>query len=204
MDISSLKQIPGYSYNEYLLILNPHEELRNKIIYIKNVFAEKYKSAYAKFGQPHIALTNFVQSDISEERVINRLRSIAMGYHPFKIELKDFGSLPSHSIYINVDSQLQIKNLVKELKTAQQLMTINKDTKAHFIDTPNVTIARKLLPWQYEKAWLEYSNLEFSGRFMAESMLLIKRKIGEKKYQPVQHFQFLNMPVTKKQGELFI
>ena len=204
MDTSSLKQISGYNYNEYLLILNPHEELRNKIIFIKKVFAEKYKSGYAKFGQPHIALANFVQSEITEYRIVNRLKTIAMGYHPFKIELKDFGSLPTHSIYINVDSQLQIKNLVKELKAAQQLMTINKDTKAHFLDIPNVNIARKLVPWQYEKAWLEYSNLEFSGRFMADNIMLIKRKIGEKKYQPVQHFKFLNMPVTKKQGELFM
>ena len=31
MDTTSLIQIPGYRYNEYLLVLNPHEELWNKI-----------------------------------------------------------------------------------------------------------------------------------------------------------------------------
>ena len=204
MDTFSLKQIPGYSYNEYLLILNPHEELRNKIIFIKKVFAEKYRSGYAKFGQPHITLANFVQFDITEERIVNRLKTIAMAYQPFKIELRNFGSFPSHTIFINIDSQLQVKNLVKELKPAQQLMTLNKENKPHFIDTPHLTIARKLVPWQYEKAWLEYSNLEFSGRFMADSMLLIKRKIGDKKYHPVQQFEFLNLPVSTKQGELFM
>jgi hypothetical protein len=35
MDTKSLIQIPGYRYNEYLLILNPHEELRNKIMQVK-------------------------------------------------------------------------------------------------------------------------------------------------------------------------
>lgn len=204
MDTRSLVQIPGYRYNEYLLILNPHEELRNKIIYIKNVLANKYKSTYAKFGQPHITLVNFVQFEIIEERLLNRLKTIAMGYHPFKVELKDFGSFPSHTIFINVDTQLQVKNLVKELKSAQQLMTLNKNNKPHFIDNPNLTIARKLVPWQYEKAWQEYSNLQFTGRFIADNMLLIKRRVGDKAYQMVQRFEFMNLPVTTKQGELFM
>ena len=204
MDTRSIIQIPGYRYNEYLLILNSHEELRNKIIYIKNAFAEKYKSNYAKFGQPHITLVNFVQFEVVEDRLLNRLNAIAMGYHPFKVELKDFGSFPSHTIFINVDSQLQVKNLVKEIRSAQQLMTLNKDNKPHFIDTPHLTIARKLVPWQYEKAWLEYSNLQFTGRFIADSMLLIKRKVGDLKYQVVQRFEFMNLPVSTKQGELFM
>ena len=203
MDTKSLIQIPGYRYNEYLLILNPHEELRNKIIYIKNAFADKYKSNYAKFGQPHITLVNFIQFEMMEERLVNRLKTIAMGYHPFKIELKDFGNFPSHTIIINVDTQLQVKNLVKEIKPAQQLMTLNKDYKPHFIDTPHIPIARKLVPWQYEKAWLEYGHLQFTGRFIADSMLLIKRKVGDMKYQIVQRFGFMNLPVSTKQGALF-
>ncbi|MGI8582481.1 MAG: 2'-5' RNA ligase family protein [Chitinophagaceae bacterium] len=186
------------------MILNPHEDLRNKIIYLKNVFAEKYKTTYAKFGQPHITLINFIQFEMMEEKIVNRLKTIAMGYHPFKVELKDFGSFPSHTIFINIDSQLQVKNLVKELRPAQQLMTLNKDNKPHFIDMPYLTIARKLVPWQYEKAWPEYSNLHFTGRFIADSMLLIKREVGEKKYQIVQRFEFMNLPVATKQGELFI
>ena len=204
MNIESLPQLPGYNYNEYALVLSPHEELQNKIQYIKKAFAEKYKSDNAKFSQPGITLLHFVLLDINEERLINKLRNIATGYHPFKIELKDFGSLPTHSIFINVNSQLQIKNLVKQLKEAQALMTVNKQNKPHFIDDPNLTIARKLLPWQYEKAWLEYSNLQFTGRFIAESMMLSKRKVGEKKYHPVQRFEFMNLPVTTKQGNLFV
>ncbi|MDQ6757604.1 MAG: 2'-5' RNA ligase family protein [Bacteroidota bacterium] len=204
MELDTKKQIPGYKLNEYLLILNPHEELRNKIIYIKNSFADKYKSTYAKFGQPHITLVTFAQYEIAEDRLLNRLKTIAMGYYPFKIELKNFGSFPSHTIFINVDTRLQVKNLVKELKQAQHLMTLNKDNKPHFIDMPYIIISRKLAPWQYEKAWLEYSNLQFTGRFIADSMLLIKRKSGEKKYQIVERFKFMNLPVTAKQGELFM
>ena len=204
MDTRSLIQIPGYRYNEYLLVISPHEELLNKIKKVKYEFSEKYKSENAKWGKPHIALVNFIQFDMMEERLVNNLKTIAMGYAPFKVELKDYGSYPSHTIYINIESKAQVQNLVKELRYAQRLMTLNKDNKPHFLDNPNITIAGKLAPWQYEQAWLEYSNRHFTGRFIADGMLLIKRRIEERAYQIVQRFDFMNLPVTTKQGELFM
>ena len=204
MDTRSLVQIPGYRYNEYLLILNPHEDLRNKIIQVKKEFAEKYKAPVAIYSKPHITLVNFVQFEMQEERLVNNLKTIAMGYPPFKVELKDYGSYPSHTIYINIESKLQVQNLVRELRAAQRLMTINKDNKPHFLDNPNVTIAGKLAPWQYEQAWLDYSHRHFTGRFIADGMLLLKRRVGDKPYQIALRFDFMNLPVTTKQGELFM
>lgn len=204
MDTRSLIQIPGYHYNEYLLILNPHEDLRNKIMQVKKDFAEKYKAPIAIYTKPHITLVTFIQLDMTEERLVNSIKTIAMGYPPFKVELKDFGSYPNHTIYINIESKLQVQNLIKELRAAQRLMTINKDNKPHFLDNPNITIAGKLAPWQYEQSWLEYSHRHFTGRFIADSMLLLKRRVGDKRYQIAQRFDFMNLPVTTRQGELFI
>lgn len=204
MDTRSLIQMPGYRYNEYLLVLSPHEELWNRIKKVKEDFSEKYKSEQAKWGKPHITLVNFVQLEMMEERVVNRLKIIAMGHTPFKIELKDFGSFPSHTIFINVESKQQVQNLVKELKPAQQLFKLDKENKPHFIDDPHLTIARKLLPWQYEQGWKEYSQRNFTGRFIADNMMLLKRRVGDKAYQIVQRFEFMNLPVTTKQGELFM
>ena len=196
--------IPGHQAYEYLLVLSPHEELWNKIVKVKNDFAEQYKTDHVRWSKPHLALVNFVQYNMMEERIINRLKSIAMGFPPFKIELKDYGSFPSHTIYINVTSKLPVQHLVKKIRNeAQRLMKLNDDNKPHFIMEPYITIARKLKPWQYEKGWLEYSNKHFTGRFIADSMLLLKKPVGEMKYQIVQRFEFQNLPVTTKQGELF-
>lgn len=196
--------IPGYRVYEYLLVLSPHEELWKKIMKVKEEFSTAYKSDHAKWGKPHITLVNFLQYEMMEERIINRLRTIAMGYPPFKVELKDFGSFPSHTIFINVTSKLPIQNLVKDIRTdGQRLMKLNDDNKPHFIMEPYLTIARKLKPWQYEKGWLEYSNKHFTGRFIADSMKLFKRAAGEIKYHLANQFEFQNLPVTTKQGELF-
>jgi 2'-5' RNA ligase len=197
--------IPGYRVYEYLLVLSPHPELWQRILKAKNEFYETYKAASAKWGKPHVTLVNFVQYEMMEERIINRLKVIGMSYPPFKVELKDFGSFPSHTIYINVTSKMPIQNLVKEIRgETQRLMKLDDDHKPHFILEPHITVARKLLPWQYEKGWLEYSNKHFTGRFIADAMLLLKRPVGEKAYQIAQRFQFQNLPVTTKQGDLFM
>ncbi|HEV8286776.1 MAG TPA: 2'-5' RNA ligase family protein [Chitinophagaceae bacterium] len=197
--------MPDYRVYEYLLVLNPHEELRNRIMQVKKEFNEAYKASTAVGGKPHVTLVNFLQYEMMEERLVNRLKTIAMGYYPIKVELKDYESFPSHTIYINVTSKMPIQNLIKQIRgQAQRLMKLNDDNKPHFIMEPHLTIARKLLPWQYEKGWLEYSNKHFTGRFIADGMLLLKRPVGEMKYQIVEKFQFQNLPVVTKQGELFM
>jgi len=189
--------------NEYLLILNPHEELRNKVQQVKKEFYESYQAPTALGGKPHVTIVRFTQLALMEERIVQRLRTIAMGYCPFKVELKDFGSFPSHSIFINVTSKLPIRGLVNEIKDIQRLMKLDKDHKPHFIDEPYLPIARKLLPWQYEKGWLEYSNKSFTGRFVADAMLLLKRREGEMACQIAERFAFQNLPVAIRQGQLF-
>lgn len=197
-------QLPGYRVYEYLLVLNPHEELRNKILEVKKEFYDKYKAETARWGKPHVTLVNYLQYEMQEERILNRLQVIAMGYYPIKVELKDYGSFPSHTIYINITSKMPIQGLVKAIRTeAQRLMKLDNDNKPHFILEPHLTIARRLLPWQYEQGWLEYSHKHFTGRFIADSMLLLKRPVGELKYQIVRRFEFQNLPVATKQGELF-
>jgi 2'-5' RNA ligase len=199
-----MMHLPGYRVYEYLLVLNPHEELRNKIIEVKKGFYEKYKAETARWGKPHVTLVNYLQHEMMEERILNRLQVIAMGYHPIKVELKDYGSFPSHTIYINITSKLPIQGLVKTIRTeTQRLMKLDNDNKPHFILEPHLTIARRLQPWQYEQGWLEYSHKHFTGRFIADSMLLLKRPVGELKYQILRRFEFQNLPVTTKQGELF-
>ena len=69
-----------------------------------------------------------------------------MGFHPIKIELKDYGSFPSHTIYINVTSKVPIQSLVKQIRTeTQRLMKLNEDNKPHFILEPHLTIAKKII-----------------------------------------------------------
>src|SRR3982751_3259076 len=184
--------MPGYKMNEYLLVLNPHHELAERIADIKEEFSTRYKTQISKYTKPHISLVNFLTWEMMEEKLLQRLQAIAMGITPFKVELKDYGSFPSHSIFINVISKMPVQNLVRELKGAQRLMKLNNENKPHFIDEPYILISAKLKPWQYEQGWLEYSHRNFTSRFIADGMLLLRRTAGERsRFQIAKRFDFL-------------
>lgn len=197
--------LPGYRFYEYLLVLTPPDELRDRIMKIKDEFAERYKAPSARNTKPHLTLVTFLTWGMMEEKIVQRLQYISMGIRPFKVEVKDYGSYPTHSLFINVLTKVPIQSLVNELKEAQRLMKAVNDHKPHFIDEPHLLIANRLKPWQYESGWLEYSHRQFTGRFVANSMLLLKRAAGEKgAYQVVRRFEFQDLPVTTKQGSLFM
>ncbi|MFN2458914.1 MAG: 2'-5' RNA ligase family protein [Chitinophagaceae bacterium] len=197
-----IMSLPGYRENEYLLVLKPHEELSNQIKMIKEKFAKDFEAPMAIWTKPQIPLVKFFQYEMMEERIFNQFKNIGIGINPFKVELSNFGSFPTHTIYINVTTKLPIQVLIKQLKSSQQLLK-HKDVKPHFIEESHLTICQRLIPWQYEKAWLVYSHEHYTGRFIADSMQLLKRPAGEKGYKPVQNFDFLNLPVSTKQGDLF-
>ncbi len=199
---AELREINHFLPAEYLLVLKPHEELWNTIKAIKEKFATTYNCETARIGLPHITLIAFKQMQSVESRIVPMLRNIATTLSPFKIELKNFGSFPSHTIYINITSKVQIVDAVKALRAPQKFMKLDKDNKPHFITEPHLTIARKLLPWQYEKAWLEYEHTSFHGRFIADHAILLKRKAGEG-YKTFKEFKFESIRPFSEQGKLF-
>ena len=200
----SISKVPaGYAVAEYLLVLTPREDLWKDIMNIKSEFADKYKHPMAAFTKPHLTLLKFIQLEAVESRIVTRFGSICATQPAIKIELQNFGSFPSHTIYINVTSKVPILTLVKALKEAQPLLKYDANFKPFFMAEPHITIARGLVPWQYEKAWLEYSHSSFTGRFIASKMTLLKRRIGNKSYKTVADFPFRNLPPDSIQGNLF-
>ncbi len=195
--------LASYAMSDYLLVLEPHEALRTDIMDIKKKFAAGYECPAAAHGKPHITLVRFHQYDMLETRIVQRLKVITIAQASFMVELEDFGSFPAHTIYIQVKTKVQIVELVRSLRPVQRLMKMDKEHKPHFITEPHLTVARKLLPWQYEKGWLEYSNSHFAGKFMADHLLLLRKRLGENRYETVQRFGLMNVKGEVTQTTLF-
>lgn len=196
-------QMPGYQYYEYLLVLQPHEDLRDKIFSAKKEFSEAYQSIPTTGGKPNVLLARFTVWQMLEEKILNRLKIIAMGFPPFKVQLKNYGSFPSHSIFINVATKIPVKELVNEVKKIKRLLK-SPDHDPFFITDPYIPIARKIKSDDYDNAWKEYGNKNFTGSFIADGMLLLKRREGDRAYQIVQRLSFMNLPIVTKQGSLFV
>ncbi|WP_114792093.1 2'-5' RNA ligase family protein [Niabella yanshanensis] len=189
---------------EYLLLIEPRKDLSDAITEIKKAFYNRYKTQEALKGKPHLTLVNYKQYTSFESRIVQKLRTISVRLSPIAIDLQDYGSFPSHTIYINVVSRSTVQNLVKNIRThLQGLMKMDKDNKPHFIMEPHITIARRLKPWQYEQGWLDYSHQSFSGRFIANTMVLLRRETPDQKYELVHRFEFQGMAVGASQAVLF-
>jgi 2'-5' RNA ligase len=197
-----LKTTPGYRLNEYKLVIPLPDALQQKISAIRTEFGENY-SYKPDQGRVHITLVMFSQLEMMEDKIKQRLKSISMGEAPFKIELRDYGDYPSHTIYINIATREPVKKLMRSVREIQNILRTDKEHKAHFLQDPVLSIARKLKPWQYEKAWLEYSHRQFTGRFIADALLLLKRPEGSIPWQIVERMELQNLPVIIRQGGLF-
>ena len=194
--------MPGHKSYEYLLVLNPHEELRNKIEKSRSELVTHYHITQPPPGRPNVSLVKFKATQMMEEKIINRLQLITMEEKPFVVELQDFGSYPMHAIYIHLANQPRVLQLIKNLKQARLLMKAAGEDP-HFLLDPHIALAGRLPKEKYLEAMKEYLHKKFTGRFMADHCLLLKRAKQEKKYQVIRRFDFECIPVSTAQGVLF-
>src|SRR5690606_22106583 len=99
----------------------------------------------------------------------------SMGFTPSKIDIKDFGSYPEHSVFLKIANPSAIKEYVTAIQQFRSLMTWG-NIKPHFLREFNFLVAGKLKPWQYEKGWEEYNHRHFSASFIAREMILLRKE----------------------------
>lgn len=190
--------------NDYLVIIQPSNAAKEKINTLKKEFVQKYQCPQALHSKPHITLLRFMQYEMNETSIIHKLQIHLNKHTPFLVLLNGFGSFPTHTIYVTVETKNNIVDIVHSLKPVQAFLKFDKEHKAHFITTPHVTLAKKLQPWQYEKGWLEYSNTHFTTSFMVNSILLLKRNVEQKHYTIAATFELLGKKeLIEKQVSLF-
>jgi 2'-5' RNA ligase len=199
-----LKSLTEHSLNDYKITIVPHLDLAEKIAAARTTFNKKYKPEFPIRSHPDLTLVTWKQSVFSEKKILAKLKVISMAFPPFKVEIKDFISAPSHSIFLNVTSKVPLELLSKKIRQETQLlMRVDGDIKPHFLNEFHITVARKLKPWQYEEGWLEYSHKHFTGRFIADRLLISKKAHGQNFYKPIDSFNLENLPIETTQGELF-
>lgn len=195
----------GLELNEYLLVIEPNDDVMQKIYAFKKLFAEAYECLQVLHSRPHIALLKFTQCYINEQKIVYGIQQIVQQYHPFQIKINGFGSFPTHTIYANIESKNDVVEMVKSIKPMHAFLKLDNDNKPHFITEPYITIARKLLPWQFEKALLEYSKTHFTASFMANDLVLLKRPIFGKVYSVAAKFEMLSKQrFVAEQASLFM
>jgi hypothetical protein len=205
---------PLYPSSEYMLVLSPDEHLQERMGKIRQAIAEKITgrtgekmTARQAAGKSNILLARWQSLDMHEERLLRFLQVLCMEQYPFRVNLENFGGLPSHTMYIPVTSREPILRLVAGIRRHKRLMRIpdiypgGKDP--YFISEPVMTLFKGLTPLQYEQGMSVLASRHFHASFTADAMLFLKRKAGGQAYQILKRFSFEHLAVTARQGALF-
>lgn len=198
-----MEQVKDFDLCEYQLVVEPHESLQKEIELMKRDFAEHYSLATTT-DKPRLTILRFTQFQSSETQVINKFKKLSHDLSSCKFEIRDFGSQPSHTIFLKIVSRKHIDALSRQIKSAMQgFLKIDDDHKPFFIPEPQITIARKIPERQFDEAWLKYRNTSFTGRFIAEEMKLMKRHKPWQPYKYLLSIPFSGDHLKSKQITLF-
>mgnify|MGYP003577441607 FL=1 len=194
--------MPGYRINEYRLVIPLPEALQQKVLGVRQTLHERHGVKPAFELKPSLTLLRCHAFEKGEPRLLEKLQLAALQTAPFKVELQDYAGYPTHTIYINVLTKAPFNELCKELKKSKWLMQVPQHAP-FFINEPHLMIAQRLKPKEFTNMWNECEHRQFTGRFIADSVLLLKRNEQNKAYQVVRRFEFQNLPLSIKQGTLF-
>lgn len=187
---------------EYVLLITIPKDVVEKIELVRKEIQEKYNIQQPETGIPAIALVRFTARETIENKITRQIEYIAAQEKPFKVHFKNFGSYPMHAIYINIENQYKILQLITKLKNIRLLMKASGESP-HFMQDPQIMLVGRLANEQYIEVMQEYQNKEFTDSFNVHTLTLLKRSKQEKYFTLSKHFLFANNKKTTTQTSLF-
>jgi DNA polymerase IV len=170
---------------EYLLLISPPPGVKNEIMEIKNGFHAKLDHIQAIKSKPHITLINFAFNTAFEKELVSKIDQVANSHTTFNVKLKNFNHFKTHTIYIAVETEKPIINLVRSLHSILTLPS----SQSFFAWKPHMTIAKGLTENKFNTAIPEFEIKNFEASFITEHIVLMKRNASFAKYEIVKEFQ---------------
>lgn len=150
-----------------------YEEAQTQKEYLK----DHYQSRASLNSPPHITLhMPFCWKAEKELTLIKKLEDFASGVRPFRIQLNNYDAFAPRVIFINVVKSPELDKLYLELKRfcKRELNVFNADYKEQPFH-PHITLAfRDLKKPNFERAWEEFSQREYSKNFIVGKVTLLK------------------------------
>lgn len=194
---------PALHEYDYQLIIPFPNHIKEKITRLRQEFASKFGSAPPRTLFNHLTLAYWTGRPVNEDRLHQHLHLISMGAAPFQVILKNYGFEPSHRIFIHVATKAPFVQLGKQLKTTQPILQASPGKSPHFIVPETITLAQKLLPWQFEKGQQAFAHRQFNAKFIASQLFWLKRKGPGEAWQIMDRLHFQNLSVSINHGQLF-
>ena len=175
----------------YFIAILPPKKISEKVIAIKQEFADRFESSRALRPPPHVTLqAPFKMDDKGQVTLEKMLDDFFKPFPVFKIEFNNFGSFANRRnpvIFIHPLPNEMLNNMHKQLMIFLRTQGFSEEnTSLHF--NPHMTVAyRDLTAANFKKAWAEFAERSFAANFMVEKIHLLRH--DGKKWIPVVEFK---------------
>lgn len=193
---------PMYPVHQYMVIIRPAENIMNRIKTMRQDWKTQFQLQPSQLQGGFFLLARFSQFAMLEQRVKDKIKMIAMEAAPFRVQLKDYTGIPDHSIGTGVVNPAGFKAIVKMLRREQRILKGGGENP-FFNDHPGLWIATRLQQKQYHEIFNRYKSRHFTGAFIAENMMLLRKAAGQKQWTVLENMPLQNLPVFSQQGMLF-
>jgi 2'-5' RNA ligase len=183
---------------QYFVAIVPPSPVYEEALNQKEYFKDQYQSKASLNSPPHITLhMPFRWKEEKESILVNRLEDFASGFRPFDIQLNNYDAFAPRVIFINVAKSPELDKLYLELKRfcKRELNLFNADYKDQPFH-PHITLAfRDLKKANFEQAWQEFSQREYTRTFIVGRITLLKH--NGKIWEAFKAFELPAVPETE-------
>jgi 2'-5' RNA ligase len=191
----------GNKICEYRLLVPFPSHLQEKINNIRKQLHHRHNLPYPFLLPPSLTILKCHAFEKIEPKLLEKIQNLVLETAPFSVELQNFTSFPTHTIYVEVNSKAPFNEMVKELKKIKWLMNI-PGFEPQFIPEPHLIIAQALKQQKFNFMWRDCENINLQELFIADSLVLVKRTEQQQHYTTLRRMQLQTLPMNVKQGEL--
>ncbi|MGI8598681.1 MAG: 2'-5' RNA ligase family protein [Chitinophagaceae bacterium] len=193
----------GNNICEYRLLVPFPHQLQEKINNIRKQLHHRHNLLYPFLLPPSLTILKCHAFEKIEPKLLEKIQDLVFDTPPFSVELQNFTSFPTHTIYVEINSKAPFNDMIKQLKKMKWLMNI-PGYEPQFIPEPHLIMAQALKPQKFNQMWRDCENRTLQELFLAESLLLVKRSEHQQFYSTVRRMQLNTLPMNIKQGELLL
>lgn len=202
LSTAPLQPITALVY-DYQLIIRPNEKVRRRL----DAARSKAREQMLPFGnwhpgKNHIPVASFSQLASLESRLTSRLETLAKSLPPFRLQVQHFGAILHHTIFFRIAENAGFNQLLRLLHAEKAALTVfNQEPR--IASMAKINVAYKLSAVDFENAWHAFKSKRFQVDFIADNMLLLRKRPGETHWQILTALHFENLPIDIQQGQLF-
>lgn len=185
---STCRQFYPEDFCEYALAVPLSEEVAGDFKKEKKYFSYQFGSSHPTPGS--IVLARFEAKGFMEEILMRWIQNTCRLQEALTLKLNNFSSIPPHTICIRVQDPAPLVQFSQKLRMLDAFMEASNCPPLQLEKRPSLALVSGLSIPVYEKAVPAYARRCYQQAFVADKLVLLKKRSWEEGWSLVNTFTF--------------